>query len=95
MVRSDIAQFERSAAERDGTVGVDGLVWKRRVRILQHFQPLLGTFVRHNGSAGILERLSALAGKGAPDQALLRRYGRRSEISSPSQPCEDLSNDSF
>jgi hypothetical protein len=51
--------------------------------------------VRHNGSAGILERLSALAGKGAPDQALLRRYGRRSEISSPSQPCEDLSNDSF
>jgi hypothetical protein len=29
------------------------------------------------------------------DQALLRRYGRRSEISSPSQPCEDLSKDSF
>jgi hypothetical protein len=31
----------------------------------------------------------------AKDQALLRRYGRRSKISSPSQPCGDLSKDSF
>jgi hypothetical protein len=31
----------------------------------------------------------------AKDQALLRRYGRRSKISSPSQPCGDLSKDNF
>ena len=59
VIETDKAELQRGPAERDGAVGIDGLIGQRCVRILEDFQPLFGALVCDDGCAGILERLAA------------------------------------
>jgi hypothetical protein len=60
MIEAKVFQLERSAPEFDGaTAIVDDLIGKRRVRILEHGETLLGSPMRDDGGAGVLERLAA------------------------------------
>jgi hypothetical protein len=60
MIKAEIFQLERSAAELDCAAGVaDDLIGERSVRILEHGKLLLGPPVRNDGGAGVLERLAA------------------------------------
>src|SRR5262245_28701819 len=60
MIKAEIFQFERSAAQLDCAAGVaDDLIGERSIRILEHGKPLLGPPVRNDGGARVLERLAA------------------------------------
>ena len=59
MVEADVTQLERRVAERDRPLGIHGLVRQNRVRILQDRQALLGSLVRDDSRASVLEGLAA------------------------------------
>src|SRR5688572_18846703 len=57
MVRSDIGQLQRSSAQRDGSLTVDGFVRYDGVRLLQGLQALLRPSVRDDSRTSLLECL--------------------------------------